>query len=163
MLRESFMTWMTMPEASVSLIARFLLNLRILFFWYLLFSIYCSPASFHFLRPSLPPHIKQQATAVEWYVLLHPHHRISRSYRASLVFKSLFSNVSVSQQEESQDQEFVTLSLLCDDETQGSSVGHRPVSEACIMPHTRTWFVGTNYSLVFVMDMSASMAAVVRA
>ena len=71
--------------------------------------------------------------------------------------------MSVSQQEESQDQEFVTLSFLCDDATQGSSVGHRLVSEACIMPHTRTWFVGTNYSLVFVMDMSASMAAVVRA
>lgn len=153
---------MTIPEASVSIIAPFLLNLETLF-WYLLSSIHCSSASFHFLLPSLPPsHIKQQATAVEWYVLLHPHQRISRSHRASLVFKSLFSSVSVSQQEESQDQEFVTLSLLCDNETQGNSVGHRPVSEARIMPHTRTWFVGTNYSLVFVMDMSASMAAVVR-
>ena len=62
----------------------------------------------------------------------------------------------------SPDQEFVVLSLLCDEEGQEGSLDRRPVSEACVMPHTRTWFVGTNYSLVFVMDMSASMAAVVR-
>ena len=65
-------------------------------------------------------------------------------------------------QEVSSDKEFVVLSVLCKEETQEGSSSHRAVSEACVMPHTKTWFVGTNYSLVFVMDMSASMAAVVR-
>ena len=102
-----------------------------------------------------------QITAAEWYVLLHTTQRISRSHRASLFFKNLSSNVRVDGPS-SADQQFEVLSLLCDEEGPAGSVTRRPVSEACVKPHTKTWFVGTNYSLVFVMDMSASMAAVVR-
>ena len=37
-----------------------------------------------------------------------------------------------------------------------------PVDEILLGPQTKAWYLGESYSLVFAVDMNASMASVVR-
>lgn len=104
--------------------------------------------SFHFgaRMPSDKPSFTEEA-----YVLLHPTERISRSYRVSWYFDRLYKKIQV-QRNINRDRSIQVVSLVGSD--------GEPVDEILLGPQTKAWYLGESYSLVFAVDMNASMASV---